>query len=169
MVGTTHVPLHGREIAVAATTHAQEKRTVAFPSGRMEMRSGFADGCKDTQLLPRAATANSKGEQLGWQQWWPVIFVQVDATRVAAFCQDQALALSRPWLTHVDRVVCCRGATQQLLDARGRAHAVSAQPSAPPANHPADRPAESTAYDPVHSTTVVIEELRRLPELQRWW
>ena len=45
----------------------------------------YADGCKATQLLPRAATANSRGEQLGWQQWWPVILVQVDATRIVAF------------------------------------------------------------------------------------
>ena len=91
----------------------------------------------------------------------PVIFVQVDATHVVAFCQDQAFTLSRPWRTRIDRVVCCRGASQQLLDARGRTHVVPAQLSAPPAKHPADLAAESTAYDPVHSTTVVIEEVEK--------
>ena len=57
--------------------------------------------------------------------------------------------------------MCCRGASQQLLDARGKAHVVPAQPCAPPANHPADRTAESTACDPVHCTTVVIEEVEK--------
>ena len=128
----------------------------------------YADGCKDTQFLPRAATANSRGEQLRWQQWWPVIFVQMDATRVVAFCQDQALTLSRPWLTYIDRVVCCRGASQQLLDARGRTHVVPAQLSAPPAKHPADLAAVSTAYDPVHSTTVVIEEVEETAGASEW-
>ena len=68
--------------------------------------------------------------------------------------------LSGPSLT--DRVVCCRGASQQLLDASGRAHVVPAQPCAPPANHPADRIAEPTACDPLHSTTVVIEEVEKI-------
>ena len=124
-----------------------------WPNGNAEwfmlMVARIRNSCHARQL--RIA-----GGQLGWQQWWPVIFVQVDATRVVAFCQDQALTLSRPWLTYIDRVVCCRGASQQLLDARGRAHVVPAHLSAPPAKHPADLAAVSTVYDPVHSTTVII-------------
>ena len=48
-----------------------------FQSSLSQWKAGvvYADGCKETQLLPRTAMLNLKGYGLRRQQWWPVVFV----------------------------------------------------------------------------------------------
>ena len=45
-----------------------------FQSSLSQWKAGvvYADGDKATQLLPRSAMVNFRGESLGRQQWWPV-------------------------------------------------------------------------------------------------
>lgn len=126
-----------------------------FQSSKRGWKAGvvYADGCKETQLLPRTAMLDSKGYGLGRQQWWPVVFVQDQSNpqRVVALCQAQALSWSRPWSTDISRVVCCREATQQLMAATCIGYAMTVQPSAAASAPP--------AHDPVNCSTVTIEEI----------
>ena len=124
-----------------------------FRSSLSQWKAGvvYADGSKDTQLLPKTAMLDLQGYSLGRQQWWPVVFVQDQShpQRVIALCQAQALSGSRPWSTDISRVACCKAATQQLMGATCIGYAMPFQPS-PPA---------PPAHDPVHCTTVIIEEI----------
>jgi hypothetical protein len=126
-----------------------------FQNSLSQWKAGvvYADGCKETQLLPRTAMLNLKGYGLRRQQWWPVVFVkdQSNPQRVVALCQAQALSWSRPWSTDISRVVCCKAATQQMMGATCIGYAMTVQPSAAASAPP--------AHDPVHCTTVIIEEI----------
>ena len=63
-----------------------------FQASMAEWKAGVVYGCggKETQLLPRDAIRNLRGEVLGRQQWWPVLYIEHNEC-VVAWCQAQCL------------------------------------------------------------------------------
>ena len=101
---------------------------------------GFADGSRATQ------ERSPFEPQWCLNQFWPVLLSRTGMeNQVAAYCQDQALTGSRPWMTHADRVF--------MYGPNGDVIWMGQCPPAPtpgpaPQNHPSTAP-----------TTVVIEEV----------
>ena len=110
----------------------------------------FADGTPQSQASPY--TSHEAG------CWWPVLAVYYDAscTAIVAFCQAQALSLSRPYETHPTRV--------EWLPPPG---APPPQGPAPPLPPPSPPPPQPPAYV-IHSS-VTIEEVFSDTDSDKSW
>ena len=112
--------------------------------GPYDIRCGivYSDCDKAHSLLPRS----TDHALLGPQQWWPILFCAGDDRwHCSALCQDQALTGSKPWSTHISRVVLLRVSTAKLhAYISARLHANMPIPRMPNVEN---------------ETTVIIEEL----------
>ena len=110
----------------------------------------FADGTPQSQASPY--TSHEAG------CWWPVLAIYYDTscTAIVAFCQAQALSLSRPYETHPTRV--------EWLPPPG---APPPQGPAPPPPPPSPPPPQPPAYV-IHSS-VTIEEVFSDTDSDKSW
>ena len=78
-----------------------------FSSSRPRCGMVFSDGTKPTQESPWRTSWGC--------HWWPVVFVPTEDVEIlVVYSQAQALTRSRPWRTHVSRLVSLRSATQEV-------------------------------------------------------